>query len=78
MVIVDFDALLKKPEAMNKKKGLKFSMATSRIEKKLLLLACSQANNNIANLSLLETKGPQDSPTACALQVTQKFLAELL
>ena len=29
LVIVDFDALLKKPEAMNKKKDLKFSMATS-------------------------------------------------
>ena len=36
-------------------------MATSRIEKKMLLLTCSQANNNIAHLSLLEAKVPQVS-----------------
>ena len=61
LVIVDFDTLLKKPEAMNKKKGLKFSMATSQIGKKMLLLTCSQANNNIAHLGLLEAKAPQVS-----------------
>ena len=36
-------------------------MATSGIEKKMLLLTCSQANNNIAHLGLLEAKAPQVS-----------------
>ena len=48
-------------------------MATSQIEKKILLLACSQANKNIAHLSLSEAKAPQVSYCVCIASDAEVF-----